>query len=384
MALLRFVVWRILKGAVALGIFLFAAYLAVGTFIPNDANSLFPVMTPAELEAYRARLGLERPLAIQFLIWLRGLVSGELGRTTFGAPIATQIGDALVRSLFVVMLGLPVAYVFGAWLGRRSGWRRRAGADSATIVAVVLGTAFPPFLAFLLTYALREQTSVLADLRTAVVGDSRGLWSSATLDKTDILWVLVLTLSIAALLVAMVRRVWLSDRRVRPSIALAAAVTVAVAVLLVTGLERNAADLFLAAAVPLLAFIILSFGEFMVIGQAATAAHRHEDFVLVAKAKGLSTRAVRDVHAGSSARLVMLSRLAISLPYLMTGLVIIEQAVAWPGLGDFLFQALQGRDLPTIMSSLLVIGVFTVLGRIALDVMQRVLDPRLAVDGLRA
>lgn len=384
MALLRFVGWRILKGAVTLGVFLFVTYLAVGTFIPNDANSLFPVMTPGELEAYRARLGLERPLAVQFLIWLRGLVSGDLGRTTFGAPIASRIGDATARSLFVIVIGLPAAYVFGAWLGRRSGWRRRVGTDSTTILAVVLGTTFPPFLAFVLTYVLREQTSLLADLRTTVVGDPRQLWSDTALDQTDVLWLIIASFLVAAVLVTAARRIWPMSRRVPASIAVAAVAAVATAIWFISDLERNAADLLVTAAVPLLAFTALSFGEFMVISQAATAAHRREDFVMVARAKGLPARRVRDVHGSSSARLVMLSRLAISLPYLMTGLVIIEQAVAWPGLGDFLFQALQGRDLPTIMSSLLVIGVFTLISRTALDVLQRVLDPRLAVDGLPA
>lgn len=378
MTLLRFVVRRILRGTLALGVFLFVVYMAVGTLIPNDANSLFPVMTQAELDAYRARLGLERPLAVQFVIWLRGVATGDLGRTTFGAPIATQIGDALIRTVFVFLLGIPVAYVFGFWLGRRSGWKKRVGSDASTLLAVVLGTAFPPFLAFVLTYALREQTRVLADLRNSVVGDPRQVWADSALSQTQVLWGIVLALVAGALLVSAAQRA-VTRWRLPPSARLAiAAATGAALWVLATDLERPAADLFITAAVPLLAFTILSFGEFMVIGQAATASARHEDFVMAARAKGLSGRAVRDVHGGSSARLVMLSRLAISLPYLMTGLVIIEQAVDWPGLGDFLFQALQGRDLPTIMSSLLVIGVFTLVSRIVLDVLQQTLDPRLA------
>lgn len=381
MALLRFVLGRILRGAIALGIFLFVVYMVVGTFIPNDANSLFPVMTRVELEAYQARLGLEEPLPVQFVIWLRGLVSGELGRTTFGAPIATKIGDALVRTVFVFAIGIPAAYVFGSWMGRRSGWKRRPGSDSPTLIAVILGTAFPPFLAFLLTYSLRQQTSLLADLRARVVGDPRQVWGDVTVDQTDVLWAVVLTWMIALVLVAWTTR-FVARRRVPESAVLAAAGAVAVAAwLLATNLERQAADLFITAAVPILAFTILSFGEFMIVGQGAVASHRHEDFVMVARAKGLSERQIRDRHGGSSARLVMLSRLAISLPYLMTGLVIIEQAVDWPGLGDFLFQALQGRDLPTIMSSLLVLGTITVLSRVTLDVLQQILDPRLRPSG---
>lgn len=382
MAFVRFVTRRILRGLVALVVFLFVVYLAVGSFIPNDANSLFPVMTPGELEDYRAKLGLERPLTVQFLIWIRGVLTGELGRTTFGAPVATRIGDALARTLFVFSVGIPLAFVLGSWLGRRSGWKRKPGSDAPTVMAVVMGTAFPPFLAFLLTYILREQTTVLADVRKATVGDSRQAWADAGVGQTDVLWGVVITLALASLFVAVVRWAGFRARTISASIHLAVAAAVAVlAWWAVTDLERNALDLLIAAAVPILAFTILSFGEFMVVGQAATAAAQHEDFVVAARAKGLSSKQVRDRHASRAAQLVVLSRLAISLPYLMTGLVIIEQAVDWPGLGDFLFQALQGRDLPTIMSSLLVIGLFTVASRIVLDLMQRVLDPRLGPEG---
>lgn len=382
MALLRFVVRRILRGALALVAFLFIVYMAVGSLIPNDANSLFPVMTQADLEGYRARLGVGEPLIVQFGIWVRGMITGDLGRTTFGAPIASRIGDALARTAFVFTAGIPVAYVFGGWLGRRSGWKRKPGSDATTLVAVVLGTAFPPFLAFVLTVLLREQSTLLADWRRAAVGTSRVLWIDSPLAPTDVLWALIAAAGGAVIVVAVLRQLVLKNHRAPPSVTLAAVAGVAVAGWIVlTDLERHALDLVFAALVPLVAFTILSFGEFMVVGQAAVASVRDEDFVLAARAKGLSRRRVRDVHGGSSAQLVMLSRLAISLPYLLTGLVIIEQAVDWPGLGDFLFQALQGRDLPTIMSSLLVIGALAVVSRVMLDVLQQVLDPRLGEYG---
>jgi len=150
----------------------------------------------------------------------------------------------------------------------------------------------------------------------------------------------------------------------------------------VTGDYRlQALDLLFAVVVPLLAFTMLSFGEFMLIGQTAVAGNVHEDFVEAARAKGLSTRRIRDVHGGSNAKLVIMSRLAASIPFLLTGLVIIERAVDWPGVGDYLFRAVENQDMPTIMSSLLVVGVITILVRISLDVLQYLLDPRLRRPG---
>lgn len=374
MTLARFVAKRIVWGLVSLLVFLFLTYLAVGSLIPNDANALFPVMTQAELDEYRSRLGLERPLAVQFLIWFGGVMTGDLGRTTFGAPVATRIGDAMARTAFLFTLGLALAYGIGSWLGRRTGWRRTGLTTSGTLVAVLLGTAFPPFLAFVLTFLLRERSSVLADLRSSVVGDLRGAWADAGIGPTELLWQLtaLLVVSVGLAVVAKQRLGWPIALTSLVSLSLAGGVWVQV-----TGYGTVTMDVLITGFVPLLAFTILAFGEFLLIGQAAMSGARHEDFVNAARARGLSVRRLRNVHGWTVARPVMLSRLAISIPYLVTGLVIIEQAVDWPGLGDFLFQALQGRDLPTIMSSLLILGSLTIVTRLVLDVLQRGLDPRL-------
>lgn len=122
----------------------------------------------------------------------------------------------------------------------------------------------------------------------------------------------------------------------------------------------------------------------MLVGQTAVAAHVHEDYVEAARAKGLSTRRIRDVHGASNAKLVVMSRLAASIPFLLTGLVIIERAVEWPGIGDFLFRAVENQDLPTIMSSLFILGILTIVVRIGLDVLQYLLDPRLRRPGVAA
>ena len=375
MPLARALARRVVVSLGALFVFLLVAYLAIEQAIPNDANSLFPVMTQAELDDYRSRLGLEEPPIVQFGIWLRGVITGDLGRTTFGAPVATRIGDALARTALLLVLGLTLAYVAGSWLGRRSGWQRRPGRGPVTVGAVLLGTAFPPFVAFVLTMLLRERTTALIDLRRQWVGDIRTVWTSVEVTQTQVAWGMVAALVVGGSLALLILR----QRRAWPSLTLTGAIVFAAALWwLATDLEAQALDLLFAAAVPLIAFVLLSFGEFMLVAQAATSNAPSEDFVMAARARGLPERRVRDEHGGSAARLVMLSRLAVSIPYLMTGLVIIEQAVDWPGLGDFLFQALQGRDLPTIMSSLLVIGVLTVGVRAVLEVAAVALDPRLA------
>ena len=76
-----------------------------------------------------------------------------------------------------------------------------------------------------------------------------------------------------------------------------------------------------------------------------------------------------------------LSRFAVSLPYLLTGLVIIERAVGWPGLGSFLFRAVDAQDMPVVLDTLVVIGLVILVVRLVMEVLTALLDPRIRLHG---
>lgn len=388
MSFVRFLLRRFAVGVVVLFVFLFVTFIAVGVFIPGDAVSGFRLgMTQQELDALREQLRLDRALPIQFFFWLQALLEGNLGQSTFGAPLGTQVYDVSLRTAFVFVAGLSIAFVVGTWLGRRTGWKRRAGSDVTTLTSIVIGTAFPPFLAFLLTFFLREKTRWLSELRQSVLGENaQQLLFDPPLTDSQVLGRMTLTLLVSSAVVLVVFIFLNRHLRIRLGAGLGLLVViVASGVVWVNGVYRvQALDLLFAAIIPLLAFTLLAFGEFMLVGQTAVASHVHEDYVEAARAKGLTPRKIRDVHGGSNAKLVIMSRLAASIPFLLTGLVIIERAVDWPGVGDFLFRAVENQDMPTIMSSLLVVGVITVIVRISLDVLQYLLDPRIRRPGAAA
>jgi peptide/nickel transport system permease protein len=138
--------------------------------------------------------------------------------------------------------------------------------------------------------------------------------------------------------------------------------------------------------------VILTFGDVLLVTCAAMDDVMLEDYVMVARAKGLPEKAVRDKHAARTAILPVLSRFTVSIPYFLTGLVILEavfsgtgvagigalQRVQGPqGLGSLLFEAVADQDTPMIIGSLLVVGVLTLLLRIALDIVHAYLDPRI-------
>jgi peptide/nickel transport system permease protein len=142
-------------------------------------------------------------------------------------------------------------------------------------------------------------------------------------------------------------------------------------------LASSAIEVLRKAALPILTYTLLSFGEFMLITRTAMVDTLHEDYVLTARAKGLTDRAVRDRHVARNAMLPVISRLVVSLPYLMTGAAMIEQTLNWAGVGWMLFFAVGMQDIPLAIGAGLVIGLLSLVARLSLDVLQAFFDPRI-------
>ncbi len=103
----------------------------------------------------------------------------------------------------------------------------------------------------------------------------------------------------------------------------------------------------------------------------------HEEYIQTARAKGLPENIIRDRHAARNALLPVMSRLVISLPFLLSGMVMIEQILKWDGIGSTLFYAVGMQNIPLVVGTFLVIGVLSLLARMVLDIIQAALDPRI-------
>jgi peptide/nickel transport system permease protein len=132
-------------------------------------------------------------------------------------------------------------------------------------------------------------------------------------------------------------------------------------------------------ALPTITYVLLSFGEVMLIMRTSMVDTLHEDYVYTARAKGLSDRDIRDRHAARNALLPVTSRLIISLPFLLSGMVMIERVMNIQGIGTTLFYAVGMQDIPLALGALIVIGLVVLASRITLEVLQAALDPRVRV-----
>lgn len=394
LAVTRYVIDRLVSGLVTLFLFLSLLFFLINLLVPGDFVSQF-ILTGEDAQALRDRLGLERPLWEQYLSWLGALATLDLGASFTGQSVWASIVESLPSTLLVLLVGLGLAFVLGGWLGRFTAYQGRTVlAGSLTFVAIVFLTAFPPALAFAMEHIVRVTLRYRRQGEFGQLDDSR--WMVSELRPSQVLWrmvvVIAATVAVVWLLEFLLRK--LTRRRVPLWPFLFVLVAIPYMAWRQMGLDQHVLDLAGTMLLLVAGVLLLTFGDVLLVTRAAMDDVLLEDYIMVARAKGLPEKAVRDVHAARPAMLPVLSRFTVSIPYFLTGLVILEAVFAGvgassgflsvleriqghPGLGTLIFDAVRVQNTPLIVGSLVVVGVLTLIIRIALDVAHAVLDPRI-------
>lgn len=129
------------------------------------------------------------------------------------------------------------------------------------------------------------------------------------------------------------------------------------------------------------AVMLIAFGEVAMVMRAGMDDELDEDYVTTARAKGVPDVSIRDRHAARNAVLPLLSRAIIGVPYLLSGLIIIERELQLSGVSWVFFDAVSRVDVPLIIGVLVIIGALVLALRLILDVIHAALDPRVRMAG---
>jgi len=374
----RFAIQRILQGLLTLFLMITAIFFFVQIIMPGDFVSNFVLsLTPEQAAEWRIQLGLDQPLWQQYFKWLRNLLTLDMGRSFYGFKVSDGIKSAAPRTILVFVTGLALAFLIGQWLGRVTAWRGPGFiSDTVTLTAIVFYAFFPPALAFFLKMFFQKVLVIYppsTDPFWQRVEQAFTIPQEAVIGRMSVL----LGVVIVGLVVINLIASQLLHRRIPSLLNLLLAVGGWVTSWFATGIGVMALWTLHSALVPILAFVCLSTGEILVLTRTSMNDTLHEEYIQTARAKGLSEQAIRDRHAARNALLPILSKLVISLPYLLGGLAIIETAVDWPGMGASLFQSTQQQDMPMILGYMLLIGVLALLSRLCLEFLYGFLDPRI-------
>jgi peptide/nickel transport system permease protein len=301
--------------------------------IPGDPAQILlgQAATPDQVADVRARLGLDQPLITQYLLFIRGALTGDLGDSlVVGQPVTTVLLERFPATLELTLAALLFAIAVGVPVGVIAAVRQYSLLDKITSVVALTGVSMPVFwLALVLVVVFTVRLDWLPF--PGRVGGDVAFTSYTGLYLLDTL----ITLNFAAF--------WDVLRHlILPAVALG---TIPMAV--ITRMTRS------------------SMLEVM-----------NEDYVRTARAKGVVPRRVVFRHALRNAMLPTITVIGLQFGLLMGGAILTETIFGWPGVGQIALESVNRRDYAMIQGVVLYGATFFVLVNLLVDVLYAVLDPR--------
>ncbi len=337
-ALLRKLAWSLftILFVIILNFFLFRV-------LPGDparAGIRDPRLKQDAIEVLRVRFGLDKPvincfeslnpvkfgdcnvnpLDTQFFIYVRNLLQGELGISYHSnRPVAELLTERLWNTVLLIGAGQILAIIFGVTFGVFAAWRARTALDYGAVMASLVAWSLPTFwLGIILLFWGSGQGFPVAGKATP---------GASTLP-----------------------------------------------------LLQQWGDIARHMFLPTLTYTIVYMGEYTLIMRSSLVDVLSEDYILTAKAKGLSTLQILKDHALKNAMLPLVTVIAINLGFTVAGAIQIEAVFSWPGLGSAIVDAVNRRDFPVLQGAFLLIAVAVIIANLLADLTYTLLDPRVTVE----
>ena len=276
-----------------------------------------PRISDAALQAKEIAAGLDKPLIVQYFVWLWQLLQGNLGYSMKSyEPVSAMIGSHIGPTLLLMGASLALSLLIAVPAGIYSAVKQYSKGDYAVVTASFIGSSIPSFfLALILIYIFTVKLGILPSGGMNTLGMDG---SVADTIRHMVLPVTVLAVSLAG-----------SNIR----------------------------------------YIRSSFLEILL-----------QDYLRTARAKGIGYKRVIWKHAMRNALLPIVTVIGMQIPMLFGGAVIIEQVFSWPGLGLMTMTAIMGRDYPVIMGVCLLSAVVVLVSNLITDILYALVDPTIQLN----
>jgi len=273
-------------------------------------------------EYYKKKWGLDKPIYMQYFIWLKNMATGDFGNSFVdNRPVLEKIVERFPVSLPISLAAIIISYLVAIPIGIYSAARQYSFWDRASTVVLFILYSLPTF--WIGTMAI----VFLSNVEYLKIFPTSGLYTLGSddwsfIDKTwDKIWHLILPIT------------------------------------------------------------CYTYGSFAYLSRQMRGSMLEvirQDYIRTARAKGLKEKTVVLKHALRNSLIPIITLVAGIFPALVGGSVIIETIFSIPGIGQLAFQALIARDYPLIMAELVIAAVLTIVGLLLMDIMYAFVDPRIA------
>ena len=286
---------------------------------PLAELKLNPSVSPATVERERQRLGLDKPIIVQYGKWACSFVQGNLGVTSTGEKVSQKLKERIPNTLLLTSIVILLTWLVGVPLGIIAAVNWKTPFDRILTVLTSIGMAIPSFFfaVLLLIFAVKTGWFPIGGLTSPNFADMSFIGKLWDITHHLILPVIVLfTISLAGL-----------QRQMR----------------------ANMLDVL------------------------------DSDYVKFARAKGLSEFSVIYKHALRNAINPMITLLGFEFAGLLSGAALTEYVFQYPGLGRLILEAVMKSDINLVMASLMMGAIMLVLGNLIADILLIITDPRIRV-----
>ncbi|MBZ0284189.1 MAG: ABC transporter permease [Anaerolineae bacterium] len=302
--------------------------------LPGDPIKLLfrnPRLTRDAQETIRTQFGLDKPVWLdgvrlqagdiggafdtQFTAYVRNLFQGNLGISFATRQNVNELlSERVGRTVLLVFTGEIFAIGFGIIVGLIAAWRRGTWIDAWALFVGLLTWALPTFFLGIILLILARGILPIG-----------GMVEPGLAENTAAYWLDV------------------GRHLILPTITLA----------------------------------VGSTSAYMLIMRSSVVEVLAEDYILTAKAKGLSTIQILRDHALKNAMLPMVTIIALNLGYVVGGAIQVETVFSWPGIGRLIFESVSKQDYPVLQGAFLLLAVSVILANLVTDVLYSILDPRI-------
>lgn len=310
----RMIIKRMLQAIPMLVAISIVSFLLI-KLAPGDPVQAYitPEMGPTEIETIRENMGLNSPIHIQYIRWLKSALQGDLGYSLVNhRPVAMQIIERLPATLGLMGASLIISMILGIIIGLVSAANQNKAFDNIATLTSYLGISIPSFwFAMMLVYVLSLRLQLLPSIGMRSIGVDT-TWD---LIKHGIMPTIVLSLQNIATIARYIRSSTISQLR--------------------------------------------------------------EDYVIVEYASGASKGEVLYKYVLKNAILPVITLLGMSLPNLVSGAFITESIFGWPGMGQLGIKSIFNYDYPLIMAITMFSSFILIIGNLLSDVLYGIADPRI-------
>jgi len=324
MGLRTYIIKRIIY-SIILVFFVITINFIIFMLMPTDPVMILAdamrIKNPEVIKALTEQFGLDQPMHVRYIKYVISMVTGQFGVSYYTQkPIINEIGLRLQNTLVLVIPPEIFAIIMGIVLGVTAAYKRGKIYDSVAVITSLTTYSLPVFwIAMMLILVFAYNLHWFPSGHT--IPDHWLLYPPQTIweDLGTRLWHLVL---------------------------------------------------------PWTTLFLLSYGSYLLLTRATVLECITEDYVVTARAKGLKERTVLFKHTLKNASLPIITDIAIVFGFMLSGAIITEQVFLYPGLGMWIWTAIEKGDYPALQAIFLIIAICVIIANLLADLLYGVIDPR--------